>query len=129
MANSIIRVGNNRIEFNEGTLGVGLRTLPARLNSWVGRSMQASAVRLENYMKQNAPWTDRTGDARRGLAAQRISSGLENTIVLYHQVSYGIFLETRWGGRYAIIEPTIAAMGPDVMNHLSGILDRGGFGA
>jgi hypothetical protein len=126
VANSVIRFGNNRIEFDEGTLGVGLRTLPARLNSWVGRSFQASAVRLEQYMKDNAPWTDRTGDARRGLAAQRVSQGLSNTIVLYHQVSYGIYLETRWDGKYAIIQPTIEAMGPDVMNRLEGILDRGG---
>lgn len=126
MGKQIIRFGNNRVEFDEGTLGVGLRTLPARLNSWVGRSMQASAARMEAYMKDNAPWTDRTGNARRGLAAQRVSNGFANTIVLYHQVSYGIFLETRWNGRYAIIQPTIEALGPDVMDRLQGVLDRGG---
>jgi hypothetical protein len=82
------------------------------------------APEVESYMKNNAPWTDRTGNARNGLAARAYESGNEVGIVLYHQVSYGIWLEVRWSGRYAIINPTIEEMGPRVMQQFSNLLER-----
>lgn len=85
---------------------------------------QAMAPEVENYMKLNAPWDDQTGNARNGLAARAYQDKDEIGIVLYHQVSYGIWLETRFGGKYAIIEPTIEAMSPKVMARYERILDR-----
>lgn len=85
---------------------------------------QSMAPEVENYMKLNAPWTDQTGNARNGLAARAYRDKDEIGIVLYHQVSYGIWLETRFGGKYAIIEPTIQAMSPKVMARYERILDR-----
>jgi hypothetical protein len=73
-------------------------------------------------MNFNAPWTDRTGNARQGLAAQAFDEGANQGIVLFHQVPYGIWLEVRFSGRYAIIEPTIDVMGPQVMESLNNIL-------
>ena len=82
------------------------------------------APEVENYMKLNAPWTDQTGNARNGLAARAYEDGDEIGIVLFHQVDYGIWLETRWSGRYAIINPTIDSMGPEVMARFERLLDR-----
>jgi hypothetical protein len=82
------------------------------------------APQVANHMKTNAPWTDRTGNARNGLAAQPYDEGDAVGIVLYHQVSYGIWLEVRWGGRYAIINPTIDVMGPRVMSQYNNLLAR-----
>lgn len=82
------------------------------------------APQVANYAKLNAPWTDRTGNARNGLSAQPFSEGDTVGIVLYHSVSYGIWLEVRWGGRYAIINPTIDAMGPRVMSEYNNLLAR-----
>jgi hypothetical protein len=81
---------------------------------------------LEGYAKQNAPWTDRTGNARQALAGYpgdeppSDPSGEEAgqypheelaeeivTLYLAHGMQYGIFLEKRWANRYAIIWPTI----------------------
>ena len=76
------------------------------------------AKRVEQYAKDNAKWDDRTGDARSGLTAlgqQRLST---YTITLFHTVDYGIWLEVRWAGKYAIILPTIQAMGPELMREL-----------
>lgn len=84
----------------------------------------AMAPEVENYMKINAPWTDQTGNARNGLAARAFQDRDQIGIVLYHQVPYGIWLETRFGGRYAIVEPTIQAMSPKVMARFERILDR-----
>jgi hypothetical protein len=63
---------------------------------------------IETWMKQNAPWTDRTGNAR-----QTLHNELEQVInvmvelILAHGVDYGIHLETKFGGRYAIIGPAL----------------------
>ena len=82
------------------------------------------APRVEAYMKMNARWHDVTGNARSGLRAEAYQDGSETGIVLYHSVPYGIYLETRWDGRLGIIDPTIAAMGPEVMAQFERALDR-----
>lgn len=82
------------------------------------------APQVESYMKLHAPWTDRTGNARNGLAARPFDEGGVVGIVLFHQVDYGIYLETKNEGEYAIINPTIDVMGPQVMRKYDRILDR-----
>lgn len=85
---------------------------------------QQMAPECENYMKQNAPWQDQTGAARSGLHAQAFSEGDSVGIVLYGSVPYQIYLETRFSGAFAIIQPTIDVMGPIVMSRFSRMLDR-----
>lgn len=67
----------------------------------------------EAYMKNNAPWVDRTGNARNGLKAQTVVTTNNVTIYLFHQVPYGPYLELRWSGRYQIINPTIEMFAPN----------------
>lgn len=81
-----------------------------RVNQAIEQVAAYFAPIFEAYAKTNARWTDRTGNARQTLNAdwQRISA---ETVVLWlaHGVEYGIYLEKRWAGRYAIIWPTIEA--------------------
>lgn len=65
------------------------------------------ALVAQNHARTNAPWTDRTGNARQGLFAQPFSDNKSFEIVLYHTMPYGIWLERRWGGRYSIIPDTV----------------------
>lgn len=80
--------------------------------------------RVEAAMKTGAPWTDRTSNARNGLAAFAGTTSRGHAIYLTHSVHYGIYLETRNNERYAIILPTIRAYAPKVMKTLTKILDR-----
>ena len=95
-----------------GTLTTGLNQFGPHMK----RSMVAAANYVapvgEQFMKTNAPWTDRTGAARSGLHTKVVVSSNKVAIVFYHSVPYGVFLETRWGGKYAIVEPAIAYIGP-----------------
>ena len=73
---------------------------------------KAVAPQAEAYMKNNATWTDRTGNARNGLKAE-VEVQTNNVIIhLFHQVPYGPYLETRWSGKYQIINPTIEVFAP-----------------
>lgn len=66
----------------------------------------------EAYMKSNAPWTDRSGNARNGLKARTEIGSNKVTVYLFHSVPYGGYLELRWSGRYQIINPTIEVFAP-----------------
>jgi hypothetical protein len=78
----------------------------------------------QNSMRLNASWTDRTGNARQGLFAQRFVSGDDHGLVLYHTVSYGIYLETSNSAQYEIIMPTVHSTAHNVIDQLRGILNR-----
>ena len=91
--------------------------LVARINQMgpkVKRGMVAGAnitkTQAISHMRSTAPWTDRTGAARAGLNADVQVATNSVALILYHSVPYGIYLETRWGGRYAVIRPAIPVM-------------------
>lgn len=65
------------------------------------------ANRLANEARATRPWTDRTGAARAGLFGRAFRLATGAVIVVGHGVHYGIYLERRWGGRYATVMPTL----------------------
>src|SRR4029453_6011898 len=73
-------------------------------------ALERAAEEVENYAKEHAPWEVRTGDAREGLTAELQRGSGKFVILLYHTVDYGIWLEIRNSGEYAIILPTIEVM-------------------
>ena len=96
--------------------------LTTRINQFgprMKRAMVTAAKRIEPeaeaYMKSNATWTDRTGNARAGLKAETEVETNRVTIYLFHTVPYGPYLELRWSGKYQIINPTIEVMAPQLM--------------
>jgi hypothetical protein len=76
----------------------------------------------EADMRANAPWNDVTGNARQGLFAQSYRAGGERGIVLYHTMPYGIYLETRWSGRFRVIVPALQRCGRSTMRSLRKIM-------
>ena len=77
---------------------------------------------MEQWARNNRPWTDRTGDARKGLTG---FSKLENdkiSVGVGHSVEYGEQLEMRRAGKYAILKPTIERFQPSFERDLSAVL-------
>ncbi len=77
---------------------------------------------FEAEAKQNAPWTDRTGNARQSLHAY--AEELANSAVaiyLSHGVNYGIYLETMQAGRYGVIMDVLERHYQEVMNMVEAI--------
>jgi hypothetical protein len=87
-------------------------------------SRQADTLRAQ--MKQDAPWADRTGKARRTLLVEVEQDDNRIALVFSHGVEYGRYLELSNGGRYAIIGPTIVKSGPMLMRGMAGLMDRVG---
>lgn len=75
------------------------------------------APEIESWMKSNAKWTDRTGNARQSLytEVEEISSIMIGIIMGYgNNLEYGIFLELSHGGAFAIIGPALDYFAPKV---------------
>lgn len=90
-------------------------TLQANIQKHVDMVKGRAAVIVGSYgdkaereMKRTAPWTDRTGDARKKLSVRFESShDGRYTLTGGHGVHYGQYLEFRWGGKYAVVGPVM----------------------
>lgn len=113
------------IQLDMTSLLTNVQQFDKRLDRGVAGVMEYWDSRMESHMKTKAPWTDRTGNARNGLRAQAgHNPGVSHWIDLWHSVPYGIWLEVRWAGRYAIVIPTITEYAPKVMNMLNKLFTR-----
>lgn len=91
----------------EGDLTTKINQFGPQVKRGMVAAANWSAPQIESFMKQNARWTDRTGNARNGLRAKVQVSHNKVAIVCYHSVPYGVWLEVRWGGKYAIIQDAL----------------------
>lgn len=100
------------------------RALPLQMAAGLTAITERIATESQDSMRSNAPWTDRTGNARGGLFA-KAEHGLEShAVILYHTVDYGIWLEVKNSGQLAIIEPTLPVEGQRAMMLVHGLLGR-----
>jgi hypothetical protein len=86
-----------------------------RTTNNIDAEMQKIANEMVSYAQANHPWQNRTGNAEGGLQSQVIKQGHDQwTILLGHgaDIHYGLWLEVRWGGKYAIILPTLQYFAP-----------------
>lgn len=114
-----------RVEFTKDSLTPGLANFSPVVKRNIYQVLRFHESGIASRAKANAPWIDRTGNARNGLRATVAVEG-PNTyaLILYHSVSYGIWLEVAHAGRYAIIMPTIYEYLPMVLGSLNQLLER-----
>lgn len=105
-------------------LEAGLNALIPKSDAALRMYAETAALKLQNYARDKAPWTDRTGHARQRLNASvsKIAHGYK--IALAQGVDYGIFLELAHEKRFAIIQPTILANSNDIMKGFNRLLER-----
>lgn len=127
-ARGAFRARNRTGQFVQGGYGiewVGLDMLDTMFEQYGERMQQARVevgdrlgAMIEDYMKANAPWQDRTGDARKGLKATVVHDATATTIWAgySHETPYGFFLEnyTYKGVSYAIVRPTLEKFANDM---------------
>lgn len=114
-------MAGSRVEFqfDAKTLTANVKSLPKKIDKLVEKVAELYALRGEAYMKKSAKWTDRSGNARNSLTGRAFhEAGRRHTIIYAHGMPYGIWLEVRFSGRYAIISPTLNFIKPQVMKTL-----------
>lgn len=104
--------GKSGVAWTYDTLTPNLIALGPKIVVALKAGMELVASDMQTLMRSNAPWQDQTGAARDGLTGEAFGDGIKQGVNLYHKVSYGIWLEVRWSGAYAIIIPTIEAYDP-----------------
>lgn len=114
----------NKFVMTEDTLTPGLQKFPGLVDNEIRRTVDFFSPRVESYARTKAPWTDQTGNARSSLHATTSHLADKHSITIAHGMPYGIWLELRFEGKYAIIIPTIKAQGAELMNTLRSLFRR-----
>lgn len=84
------------------------------------------AAEMKAWGQANAPWTDRTGDARRLLDVHVEGDEFAiGSIVIEHGVPYGLWLEIANAGKYSIITRMIDMFAPVLWRDLQRIMNLG----
>lgn len=109
-------------------IGPVLDVLVATTADNVLDEMERGREEIEWTAQANAPWSDITGAARQGLVADVYNDWGVIVIELAHSVDYGIWLELIQEGRFAIIMPTLEALGPDIIRRAGGRVVPGASG-
>lgn len=115
MANQVQWTGQANVKRAMDQYGRDVRSASKALaNRW--------AVDIENYAKDNAPWDDQSSNARQSLRAWADDRNNRLIIYLSHGVEYGVWLELKYQGKYAIIERTLDRYRTPVMDSFRGLL-------
>lgn len=97
-----------------------------KVKRYIGAQFLRAEGEATTYAKQNAPWTDRSGNARAGLFAKAsaVNGGEAFELVMAHSMFYGIYLESRFSGKFAILMPTINYIGQLLINRIAAGLGK-----
>lgn len=99
-----------------------LTDAPTKAQVAIKMYAQQGATKFQNYAKQNAPWKNRTGMARKMLIGWVEILPSKTRIHIGHGVSYGVYLELCHERKYAILKPTVNAMSAEVLRGYEGLM-------
>lgn len=102
-----------------------LKELLPRVDAAVDLVFDRYEAIAETYARTNAPWTDRTGNARGGLFAQHDKEPMvKHELTIFGTMPYTFWLEVRWSGKYAIIGPTMVEIAPQMAGDIAAAVNR-----
>lgn len=114
----------NEVTWNASEMTARIAQIDHTAEAAISAAMEYHASRGLTWARQNAPWTDRTTNARNSLFSRASRAGKKFQIVFGHGVPYGVWLEVRFAGRYSIIRPTVQHEAPEVMTTVATMLSR-----
>lgn len=96
-----------------------VRGVKAQAEAALDEVCEVSTAQMEQSAKKNAPWTDRTGNARRTLEGFTDKSWHERYIGVCGNMFYSPALEMLYGKKYAILYPVVQAETRNVLLRLA----------
>lgn len=107
---------NVSVTVDDRIVAQNLGEMSERLKTQLQVLGQATGQKIQEYAQENAPWTDRTGDARQRLKYNSEINENGLTISILHQMEYGIYLELCNNEKYAILKNSRDAMLPEFLD-------------
>ncbi len=89
------------------TSGFDLAGAARKQKAALGLYADTAAKKMEAHAKSNAPWTDRTANARQSIEGDHFWRGDELVVRLSGGMEYSVYLELAHEKKYAILKPTI----------------------
>jgi hypothetical protein len=111
-------------QWQAGTLTKNMKMMEPKVQRALIALTETYATKIESAARSDAPWTDRTANARNGLTTATEHLPTRHTIILFHKVPYGIWLEVVKDGKNAIIMPTIRKQSKLLMATLDKLMRR-----
>jgi hypothetical protein len=96
----------------------GLERYEKAVNDAIKGELKSTAEEMQGYARENAPWQDRTGNARRGLTGSWGLNKYVYYVKLAHSVDYGVYLELSNEKRFEIIAPTMQKFGAGLYSRI-----------
>lgn len=87
----------------------------SKIRAAIGAYAQTAAKKMEYEAKRDAPWTDRTSNARNSIQGNFDWDNNKAKIVLSGNMDYSVYLELAHEEKYAILFPTIQKNAPEVL--------------
>ena len=91
------------------------KTTMNKVRAAIGVYADTAAKKMEAEAKDNAPWVDRTSNARNSIQGNFEWKGNHCVITLSGNMDYSVYLELAHEKKYAILVPTIQRNAPDVI--------------
>lgn len=89
-------------------LNVNIKKFDEKMRAGLLLITKQVAVKMQDWARTNAKWTDQTGNARKGLkASAEWENYIELVVKMSHSVDYGTWLELAHERKYSILEPAI----------------------
>jgi len=91
------------------------KAVEQKIKAAIGLYADTAAKKMEAEAKKNAPWTDRTGNARNSIRGDFGWQGNKAVITLSGNMYYSVYLELAYQKKYAILKPTIDRNAPEIL--------------
>lgn len=91
------------------------KAVEKKVKAAIGVYADTAAKTMEGYAKENAKWTDRTGNARNSILGEFGWKGNKAVITLSGNMEYSVYLELANGKKYAILSPTIQKYSTEIL--------------
>lgn len=113
------------MKFDVSNIASNLAAVENKTDAALRVLAEQGAKKLESNAKNNARWTDRTGNARGRLNGRTEPINNGQRIILAHGVDYGIWLELAHEKRFSIIPETIDYVGAfEIMPSFERFMER-----
>lgn len=102
----------------------GLVEAEIKMKAAVGVYADSAGKKMEAHAKKNAPWFDRTGQARQTIEGGYEWQGSKCYSYVAGNKNYSPYLEFANEKKNAILYPTVKKMTPEILKGMEGLLNK-----